>query len=466
MSGFLFSCIVPCLLIVTAAASTNGRPIHFAAANTFSSGMDHSGYVAAGDFNGDGYPDLVVATTYSSVAVYLGTGTGSFGPPAIFTLTYYVTGQVVVGDFNGDGKLDFAVVGGDTVGNGLALFAGNGDGTFQPVQYFPTTLAGAEISAVTGNFSGSLDIFTGGNGSSMLILNDGKGTFSGSGPALNTYGFDVAAGDFNHDGRLDAAATQPSFAFSGAGVNVLLGNGDGTFQEPQLYSGMENPLGITTGDFNGDGKLDLAVTDYEADTVVILQGNGDGTFTNIGQFYAGFEPGSVAAADFNQDGNLDLAVSDYASDVLTILPGVGTGMFQSSFTVTTASAPSDVIAVDVNSDGSPDLVVVNNTANSISVLLNSNGTTVQLTGSPNPAKSGESVTFAAIVRASVAKTTPSGTVTFYDGKRPLETVPLIHGRALFNTSSLSIGSHSIAAAYSGSAQFNPNHSHIWVEKID
>src|ERR1035438_10017398 len=123
------------LFFVLPASIAVARPIRFASPQTFPSGITHTARVAVGDFNGDGYPDLAISSTYNWVAIFLNNGDGTFGGPTVYTLSYYVTGQVAVGDFNHDGKLDLAVVGGDEAGNGLAFFAGKGDGTFDAPQY-------------------------------------------------------------------------------------------------------------------------------------------------------------------------------------------------------------------------------------------------------------------------------------------------------------------------------------------
>jgi hypothetical protein len=161
------------------ASNALARTARFAAAKTTSSGILHTARVAVGDFNHDGRPDLAISSTYNQVAVFLGKGNGAFGGPTIYNLTFYVTGSVAVGDFDGDGKLDLAVVGGDTTGNGLAFLSGNGDGTFNPPVYYQTTLAGASIVAVAGDFNhdSNSDLFVGGNGSSQVILGNGSGSF-------------------------------------------------------------------------------------------------------------------------------------------------------------------------------------------------------------------------------------------------------------------------------------------------
>jgi len=457
------------LALVSVAPTAVARPISFASPHTFPSGLTHTSRIAVGDFNGDGYPDLAVSSTFNTVAVFLGKGDGTFSGPTIYSLTYYVTGAVAVGDFNGDGKLDLAVVGGDSSGHGVAFLAGNGDGTFQAPVYFKTTLAGGEISAVAADFNhdGNLDLFVGGNGSSEVVLGDGKGNFWDGQYEDGVSGFDVVAGDFNRDGNLDVATTQPYASAGSAGVYVLLGNGDGTFRSPQLYSGMEEPLGIATGDFNGDKKLDLAVTDNEFNTIVTLLGNGDGTFTNIGQWYAGFEPGSIVTADFNMDGKLDLAVTDYGSNALAIFPGKGDGTFPTFFYVAAGAKPVSVVTVDLNRDGSPDLVVVDSAAESVSALLNAAGTFVHLASSPDPSKVGQPVTFTATVHGSVLQSpTPSGAVTFMDGSKALGHVQLSQGQASLTTSSLAKGKHNITAKYSGNETFNPNQSAVRVQTVN
>ena len=456
------------------ALPASARQIRFAAAKTKSTGIAHTVHVAVADFNHDGKPDLAISSTYNQVAIFLGNGNGTFTGPTIYNLTFYVTGSVAIGDFDNDGKLDLAVVGGDTSGNGLAFLSGNGNGSFNPPAYFPTTLAGASIVAVAGDFNHdhNLDLFVGGNCGSEVLLGDGKGDFQ-NGQVESACGFGVAIGDFNSDGNLDAATTQPYPNYNSTGVSVLLGNADGTFHTPVAYSGIEEPYAIATGDFNGDNKLDLAVGDNVMNTVVILQGNGDGTFTNIGQWYAGASPTAIAVSDFNRDGKADLAVSDYAGypgspgPGVDILPGKGDGTFPSFVSLPTGNGPSDVVAVDLNHDGSPDLVVINNVDNTFSVLLNAAGTYVQLAGSPNPSSLGQPVTFKATLRGSVAGSPiPSGTITFKDGPKTLANVSLTKGTASLTTSSLRLGTHNITATYSGDADFNPNHSVTLLQKVN
>jgi Bacterial Ig-like domain (group 3)/FG-GAP-like repeat/FG-GAP repeat len=448
-------------LLLTASAAA--RNIAFAPASTFASGAGTPTRVWVADLNGDGIPDLVISDAFSSVAVLIGNGDGTFQAPTVYTEDFYVTGGVAIADFNGDHKLDLAVVGGDTSGNGLALFTGNGDGTFNPPIYSTTLLAGAAIVPVVGDFNndGDADIFIGGNGSSEVMLGDGNGTFS-SQSLIPVSGDGVAIGDFNHDGILDVAATN----FINDEVAILIGNGDGTFQTPVIISVASEPSGITCADFNNDGNPDLAVTLYSGEAVAILLGDGAGGFTNSGQWYAGAEPGSVAAADFSLDKDMDLAVSDFGDDGISLLTGNGTGVFLFPLDFSTGDEPTTVAVGDFNQDGSPDLAVTNYRDNNVAILLNEAGTFVPLSSSPNPSKLGQPVTFTATVKGSVLdSTTPTGKLIFKEGSTVLATERLKRGSAFFATSALSEGAHKVTASYSGDSTFNPNNSEILVQTV-
>lgn len=454
----VFIVVLP-LLTVSAAA----RNITFAPASTFPSGASTPTRVWVADLNGDGVPDLVVSDNFNSIAVLIGNGDGTFKTPVVYTEDFYVTGGVAIADFNGDHKLDLAVVGGDDSGNGLALFTGNGDGTFNPPAYSVTPDAGSAIVPVVGDFNGDgkADIFVGGNGNCDVLLGDGKGNFTGL-PILPASGDGVAIGDFNHDGILDAATTN----LVNDEVAILIGNGDGTFQSPVIISVANEPSGITAADLNNDGNLDLAVTLYSGLEVAILIGDGKGGFTLSGEYLAGYTPGSVVAADFNRDRNLDLAVSDFEGNNLTVLQGNGTGAFSSSFALNTGTGPTSVAVGDFNRDGSPDLAVVSNGENNVEILLNKAGTFVQLSSSRNPSKVGQPVTFTAAVKGSVLTTsTPTGTLTFSSGSTILGTVKLKSGLGSFTTSTLPKGSHKISASYSGDTTFNPNESGVLTQEV-
>jgi hypothetical protein len=179
----------------------------------------------------------------------------------------------------------------------------------------------------------------------------------------------LAVGDFNGDGKPDLAVANYVLGT----ISVLLGNGNGTFQPHVDYATGGYPESVAVGDFNNDGKLDLVVANNGSNTVSILLGNGDGTFQPQVEYATGNLPIGVAVADFNRDGKLDLVVANY--DNINVLLGNGDGTFQPAVNYAAGAHPGSPAVGDFNRDGKLDLVVANNSTNTITVLLgNGDGT--------------------------------------------------------------------------------------------
>ena len=175
----------------------------------------------------------------------------------------------------------------------------------------------------------------------------------------------ISVGDFNGDGKPDIVVTD----LNSQNVSVFLGNGDGTFRPPVISNTNLNVASVTVGDFNGDGKLDIAVSD-DVSIVAVLWGNGDGSFQAPLVIPEVFPAAlSLAVGDFNADGVLDLAVANQTSDSVSVLLGNGDGTFQAASTYLTGTVPVSVAVGDFNGDGVLDLVTANRTSNTISILL-------------------------------------------------------------------------------------------------
>jgi len=330
----------------------------------------YPGALAAGDFNGDGFVDLAIANANSNqpssqVKILLGNGNGTFQKPAGYKVGYNPS-SVAAGDFNGDGKVDLVIA---NHPDRLSVLLGNGDGTFQhQTRYYvgqnPWRVAVGDL-----NGDGELDLAVAGEseaGTQIVRLGNGDGTFQPPTrvPAIHD-ATHIALGDVNGDGKLDWVITSEN---NRRAITTLLGNGDGTFR---IASTLKNPppSAIALGDFNGDGKLDLAVT---SDKLRIWLGNGDGSFKSGSKYTVARSPVAIAVADFDGDGNLDIAVASQLSGEVSVFLGLGNGNFQQLiiFALSPVAMPIAMNAVDVNNDGRPDLVVTDKENGVVSVLLN------------------------------------------------------------------------------------------------
>jgi hypothetical protein len=189
----------------------------------------------------------------------------------------------------------------------------------------------------------------------------------------------VTVGDFNGDGKSDLAVAN----FYSNNVSVLLGTGTGSFGAATNFTVGTRPISVTVGDFNGDGKSDLAVANYNSSNVSVLLGTGTGSFGAATNFTVGTGPFSVTVGDFNGDGKSDLAVTNYNNNNVSVLLGTGTGSFGTATNFTVGTDPFSVTVGDFNGDGKSDLAVANANSNNVSVLLNADPTaTVTITDVP------------------------------------------------------------------------------------
>jgi uncharacterized protein (TIGR03437 family) len=418
---------------------------------------------ATGDFNGDGLPDLVVGGDL--LTILLATPEGGFvqAPGSPIPAARLTTG-LAIGDFNGDGKLDIAAIG---VG-GLFILLGDGRGGFTIASSFNVTPSSSNIpvsaiGAADFNRDGKLDlVFINEINADYteeltVLLGDGKGNFTPApGGFQNTGGLEeqLTIADFNGDGNPDVAVT----LLLTDQVIVLLGDGTGGLSpSPQgpLATGL-TPIGIVHGDFNGDGKIDLAVANSAASSVTILLGDGTGAFTRVpDSAIGGGTPEWLAVGDIDGDGILDLAVADGYTDSAIVLLGDGNGGFRipSKGQFFLPGKPVEILLADFNTDGRLDVATLNQAvpAGSVSVNLGAAApSSFQLSlwpTSPAPAV-GVPVMFG-LGPNLLGFDAPTGAVTILDGSAAIITGQLDLGGLVFGTTFGTAGVHSLVAVYQG-----------------
>lgn len=353
--------------------------------------------IVAADFNGDGKLDLAVTDNDSNkVLILLGAGDGTFQLASTVRVGMS-PGGIAVGDFNHDGHVDLAVADsgisdGQNQGphaNTVAILLGLGNGRFLTPAYIP--VAAGPIGIAVGDFDtdGEQDIVVTNSGTDQvsLLLGNGKGTFAnpktfsvssnGKSPVEGYIPTGIAVDDFNGDGHEDLAIHN----IGTSTVAVLFGDGKGNFGKPlnlpagRVEGGRADPvgIGIATGDFNHDGKIDLIATNYLANTISVILGQGNGTFVEEPRFPVGPNPFQLVVADFNNDGIPDVATVNlgynFKGDTISVLLGVKGGGFQPQKVTSVAQNMAALAAADFNGDGKTDLVVVSAVLNEVFILL-------------------------------------------------------------------------------------------------
>ena len=345
--------------------------------------------VTINDLNADGNLDIVVANQGSgSIGVLLGYGNGTFSDPTMYsTGTGSSPSSVTVGDFNNDGRLDIAVANRDA--NNIGILLGYGNGTFGNQVIFPTgsvALPSATVWVAVGDFNDDnrLDIATANSYSSNvgILFGNGNGTFATMiiySTGVGTIPKCIKIGDFNNDNISDIAVIN-----SGTSTFfILFGFGGGNFlfgltQQTGVLGYQVAPYEVAIGDFNKDGRLDLAITNNVGSYVSIFLALDSQPYGGAAPYPTGdgsTQPRSIAIGDLNNDGWLDIIVANYGTSNVGVVLGSGYGIFLVPTTYSTGinTAPYFVAAADINNDHQLDIVVSNSNTNNI-VILFGNGT--------------------------------------------------------------------------------------------
>ena len=467
------------------------------------------GYAAVADYNGDGIPDVVTSGSVS-LQLNLGKGDGTFSPAAAIQTSNLASSDagpsafLLTGDFNGDGHPDLIATNQTSDNPVLAhIFFGNGDGTFgsgvlatSPAGSVPfnsihtTTLADIDQDGKQDlvNVTGSLSPTT-----LNVSLSNGDGSFRVMSTALpvvgtfSAYQSAPAAADFNGDGKIDLIVPADSY------IEVLLGNGDGTFTvsptAPTVPStpGTNNYIpAVVKGDFDHDGKMDFAILCAPSgvanfgegpSSIYVYYGNGDGTFSSP-VLAATLNHGylNMATSDFNGDGFGDFAVStnfavanDFSGDSIAIVHSLSGRNFSAETNLIAGRGYSSLAIADLNRDGLPDLLFANGVSgtgsditSSFAAVINTGTTVTTLRSSLNPSSYSQSISLTAMIGTPANLTqipSTGGTVTLNGLPGGPVSVPVtfassgsgISGTAVYTTSSLPGGSYTVSAIFSGNA---------------
>jgi hypothetical protein len=319
--------------------------------------------VVIGDFNNDGIQDMAAAENGTgNISVRLGNGTGfnsATNAPGGLNPTALATG-----DFNRDGKQDLLLALGSL--NVLSMKLGNGNGTFNPATSVST--GNNPVSITTGDFNndGKTDwaVAAANSNSINVYLGDGAGNYTQPGDITtlsNPRG--VVTGDFNNDGNQDLA-----FACQTASsIIVRFGNGTGQFPTYNQFSTPGQPQSLVAADFNGDSNMDLAYGVFNSFISYVRLGNASGSFsaTSDINISTGTSVKSLSTGDFNGDGIIDLLTANNSTNDVSVFGGNGNGTFNGLNGISAGTAPVSIVTGDINRDGKQDFIVANQGSNNV-----------------------------------------------------------------------------------------------------
>jgi hypothetical protein len=352
----------------------------FGAPEVLASYAVSAGGLAVTDVNGDAVPDVVATLPeLDQVVVHLGAGGGGV-QPEISSMAGDGCRSLTLGDLNADGIAD--VVTANLASRTMSLLIGRGDGSFEPptdlpLADFPSVVSGsvsprsADLSDVDGD--GDLDLLVASWPVGVnLFMGNGDGTFE---PAISVLGDDrnsdsAKFADMNGDGVPDLV----TIGRQDDQLRVFPGVGDGSFGPPCQYSTGPNPDHPVVADLDGDVRLDVVLSDSSSQTIQTWLGNGDGTLRPGATETPASSTTRLAVADLDGDSIPDL-VRSVGLGYVGVHFGIGDGSFRSHPATPVGDWPQAMAAADLNRDGIPDAVTANDGSDDVTVVLgNGDGT--------------------------------------------------------------------------------------------
>ncbi|MGA2497783.1 MAG: FG-GAP-like repeat-containing protein, partial [Tepidisphaeraceae bacterium] len=333
--------------------------------------------VVTGDLTGDGRIDMVSVDQSGNISTFINRGSTTFQRARRTNVGGLGPVDLALGDVNGDGKLD--VVTANSLSGNVSVLFGNGDGTFAHPRLYKVFNDPTAIRLGDVNGDGKLDIIVTNTATHKMsyLLNKGNGTFGAVKsfriPGVSPIAFDMA--DLNGDGKLDLVAVNNTRSLS---LDVMLGNGNGTFQTSKSYRVGLPATSVRIADVDNDGILDIVASNATSKFVSVLLGKGGGLFntrSRINYVGANLEAQAIGMADLNSDGYQDIIMANAKGDTLGIMLGNGNGTFQPMTQLPmgkVVSGQADAIATaDFNNDGLTDVVVANAGSDEVNVFFNS-----------------------------------------------------------------------------------------------
>ncbi len=339
------------------------------AAPVFSAAGTSPVALAMADVNGDGVVDAIVPNNGfpRDVTLLLGNGDGTWSDP--ISIGGGIDSNPVaaaIGDVDNDADADVVVASqGRFGGSGpsVAVFIGDGTGIFAAPRLVDLDTNPTALALIDANSDGSLDVVVTRQGAGVTVLiNEGDGTFAGASRFTSADGSNSASGDLNGDGNVDVVTTSRF----GSTISIVLGNGDGTFGDPTTVETGNRPEIVRMGDLDGDGDADVVVIHTVGDDIAVFLGNPDGTLGLSQRIPIATDMSTLELADADGDAVLDILSAKPNGNVVVVMRGLGDGTFDAPRLLATGSF-SFVLSADLDGDGFLDLVAAEEFSNRLSV---------------------------------------------------------------------------------------------------
>lgn len=330
--------------------------------------------MVAADITGDSNKELLVANNGDGTLSVL-LSSPDFNPSGNAISTPALPTAIALGDINGDGRSDVVLGHGNASNQDVSVLRNLGNATFMTPDTFAVggTVAGIAVRDLNGD--SKPDVAATVRATSKLVVMTNNGVAPSVGFASPYTSFTVSGEpaalvltDLNKDSRDDVVMTQ----YGAQSVAVLLGaTPAGSLVTPPAVAGVGlRPIALTAAELTGDGNVDVAVANFDGNSLSLLRGQGDGSFGSVSTIATAEKPTAVAVADMNNDGKPDLVVTNSGRNQVWLLLGRGDGSFDPAQRLITGAQPWSMVVTDLNGDSKPDVAVTNLLDGTVSIFIN------------------------------------------------------------------------------------------------